>query len=193
MGTQPTIFTLWRRSVIGGLPIFLSISLHASAIVYLSLNSAVELSATGVPEIRIRVQTERTEAVPVPPSQIKPSPTPAPKKENLMMPVTEAPVIEAIEAIELPTIDEDKLNPQFSPTPHYPKMARVRGIEGFVRLRLGINGLGIPIIIELLESSGHEVLDKSAITGLAQWRFQATDATENLVFWTEKTIEFQLR
>jgi len=102
-------------------------------------------------------------------------------------------VIEAIEAIELPTIDEDKINPQFSPTPHYPKMARVRGIEGFVRLKLGINGLGIPIIIELLESSGHEVLDKSAIAGLAQWRFQATDATENLVFWTEKTIEFQLR
>ena len=84
-------------------------------------------------------------------------------------------------------------NTDYAPAPIYPKLALRRGLQGQVKLRLGINGNGVPVLIDLIESSGHEILDQAAIFALKKWRFLATTKQEDISFWTEKVIEFQLQ
>ena len=84
-------------------------------------------------------------------------------------------------------------NTDYAPAPIYPKLALRRGLQGQVKLRLGINGNGVPVLIDLIESSGHEILDQAAIFALKKWRFLATTKQEEISFWTEKVIEFQLQ
>lgn len=81
----------------------------------------------------------------------------------------------------------------FSPQPQYPRIAQLRGHEGFVRVRLSINGQGKPLSAELLESSGYQSLDQAALKGLMLWRFHATHGSEALGYWTEKVVEFRLQ
>jgi TonB family protein len=45
----------------------------------------------------------------------------------------------------------------------YPRLARERGIEGVVRLRFRLTPVGDVEKVEILESSGHEILDTASI------------------------------
>ena len=56
--------------------------------------------------------------------------------------------------------------------PRYPRRARQRGIEGEILLRITVNAKGRSSGIEVLESSGHDVLDKAAVDALKNWHFQ---------------------
>ena len=71
--------------------------------------------------------------------------------------------------------------------PQYPRIARVKGLEGKVRIRVFFNNQGAVSKIELLESSSHLMLDeavrKSALTWIAANKSTA-------IF--EKTFEFKL-
>lgn len=56
--------------------------------------------------------------------------------------------------------------------PRYPRRARQRGIEGELLLRVTVNAKGRSSGIKVLESSGHDVLDRAAVEALKNWRFQ---------------------
>jgi len=53
-------------------------------------------------------------------------------------------------------------------TKNYPRLARERGIEGEVRLRFKINSEGAVEKIEILESSGSEILDNASVRSVYQ-------------------------
>jgi protein TonB len=55
--------------------------------------------------------------------------------------------------------------------PVYPEEARRRGQEGRVLLRLRIDESGRVRSAEIVESSGHEALDRAAVGAVREWRF----------------------
>jgi protein TonB len=59
-----------------------------------------------------------------------------------------------------------------NPLPRYPRTARRRGIEGRVILRVVVGADGLPLSIDVHESSGHSILDRAAVKAFRKWRFQ---------------------
>ena len=55
--------------------------------------------------------------------------------------------------------------------PGYPRLARRRGYEGRVLVRVDVLRTGLAGRVTLLQSSGHAVLDDAVIASLAKWRF----------------------
>jgi TonB family protein len=183
------ISNLMITRLMGLSPLIFSLTLHAAALLLASapkpgpiVVEAHQPSSTARVHVQIRAR-------PI----VKKQPISKPVQKEI--PLSHETVVsfdETIEAEEYIEHREDAL-PSFSPTPEYPRMARMRGMEGFVRLKIGVNASGVPIIVELLESSGFDILDQAAIRGLQRWRFPSTTSGEQLSFWTEKVIEFQLR
>lgn len=58
-----------------------------------------------------------------------------------------------------------------NPRPPYPTLARRRGWEGLVVLMVWVDELGAARSVELHQSSGHDVLDQSALNTVKSWRF----------------------
>ena len=59
-----------------------------------------------------------------------------------------------------------------NPIPDYPRLARRRGIEGEVLLRVLVDIDGRPSAVAVAESSGYDVLDAAAREAVEKWRFQ---------------------
>lgn len=55
--------------------------------------------------------------------------------------------------------------------PSYPKLARARGWEGTSLLEVRVGADGSVLALRLLESSGHDVLDRAALEAVGRWRF----------------------
>ncbi|NOT13827.1 MAG: energy transducer TonB [Methylococcaceae bacterium] len=58
-----------------------------------------------------------------------------------------------------------------NPKPKYPIIARSRGWQGKVLLRVSVSAEGLSESVTVHRSSGHDVLDESAITAVEKWRF----------------------
>lgn len=58
-----------------------------------------------------------------------------------------------------------------NPKPPYPEVARRRGYEGQVRLKVEVLASGGVGSITVQESSGYEILDRSALKTVQDWRF----------------------
>lgn len=58
-----------------------------------------------------------------------------------------------------------------NPLPHYPRAARLRGLEGRVLLGVEVSPLGECRHVEVIESSGHALLDRAALEAVRRWRF----------------------
>ncbi|MHB8709382.1 MAG: energy transducer TonB [Desulfuromonadales bacterium] len=58
-----------------------------------------------------------------------------------------------------------------NPLPNYPRLARQNRWEGTVRLRARVTAGGTVEGVSLERSSGHAVLDSSALAGVQRWRF----------------------
>ena len=58
-----------------------------------------------------------------------------------------------------------------NPKPPYPEFARRRGYEGTVRLKVEVLASGRVGRIWVKESSGYEILDRSALETIRDWRF----------------------
>jgi len=58
-----------------------------------------------------------------------------------------------------------------NPAPTYPELARRKGFEGTVVLRVAVSAAGQPTAIALATSSGHDLLDDRAIETVWHWRF----------------------
>ncbi len=59
-----------------------------------------------------------------------------------------------------------------NPLPHYPTLARRRGIEGTVTLEVRVNAAGLPEQVVLARSSGSALLDSAALEAVRRWRFR---------------------
>lgn len=77
----------------------------------------------------------------------------------------------------------------YSP-PTYPKVARMRGLEGDVLIRLKVSPEGEALSPEIISSSGHPVLDEAAMNAVKTWRFRARKTSDLAV--VEKRIVFRL-
>lgn len=56
--------------------------------------------------------------------------------------------------------------------PHYPDMARRNGWQGTVLLLLKIDAAGQVVQVQVLESSGHQILDAEAVRAVQSWQGQ---------------------
>jgi protein TonB len=77
--------------------------------------------------------------------------------------------------------------------PGYPDIARRRGEQGRVLLRVNVSADGTPLDVELAETSGHPSLDSAALSAVRQWRFvPATEAGRFVPAIAEVPIRFRL-
>ena len=69
--------------------------------------------------------------------------------------------------------DSSEATPRYegNPKPPYPQVARQRGYEGTVRLEVEVLTNGRVGRIRVKATSGHEILDRSALRTVTGWRF----------------------
>lgn len=58
-----------------------------------------------------------------------------------------------------------------NPKPAYPLLARRRGEEGRVLLKVEVSAAGLPEQVRIAQSSGHASLDEAALNTVRNWRF----------------------
>ena len=63
----------------------------------------------------------------------------------------------------------------YAPRPEYPLAARKRHWTGAGVFACNIRSNGTVASVDVLRSTGHQMLDQAAITALRQWRFQPGD------------------
>jgi len=81
-----------------------------------------------------------------------------------------------------------------NPKPSYPQEAREKGYEGEVILRVEVLSNGRVGQIEVKNSSGYELLDRSALTAVKQWRFVPAKKGETPIpLWVNIPVKFQLQ
>jgi periplasmic protein TonB len=77
--------------------------------------------------------------------------------------------------------------------PTYPEIARRRGEEGRVVLRVSVSVDGMPLDVEVMGPSGHPSLDSAALLAVRQWRFiPATQAGRSVPAFAEVPVRFRL-
>ncbi|WP_374087305.1 energy transducer TonB [Methylomicrobium lacus] len=64
-----------------------------------------------------------------------------------------------------------KANYKSNPKPEYPRLARSRGWQGKVLLRVQVTADGHAASVQVQQSSGHEILDEAAVEAVKNWTF----------------------
>jgi TonB family protein len=78
--------------------------------------------------------------------------------------------------------------------PIYPQEARKKGYEGEVILRVEVLRNGRVGQIDVKKSSGYELLDRSALATVKQWRFVPAQKGEKAIpLWVNIPVKFQLQ
>jgi protein TonB len=81
----------------------------------------------------------------------------------------------------------------YNPSPAYPSRARRMGMEGEVLIRTRILLSGSCDELELVRSSGFEVLDQAAMEAIRRWRFRpASRGDELIISRVEIPVVFRL-
>jgi protein TonB len=81
-----------------------------------------------------------------------------------------------------------------NPPPLYPRLARQRGWEGLVALRVRVSAAGEVLEAWVEQSSGHGVLDQAALKAVQSWRFRpAREGLRAVAGVARVPIEFRLR
>ena len=81
-----------------------------------------------------------------------------------------------------------------NPPPRYPRAARRRNYQGTVILAVRVTTDGRAAEVKVAESSGHAVLDESALKAVRQWLFTpARRGTRPVETWVEVPVRFELR
>ncbi len=77
--------------------------------------------------------------------------------------------------------------------PAYPNIARRRGQEGLVLLRVEVTPAGQVAAVQIATSSGHSILDRAAVDAVEDWRFQpAVRAGQSIAATLEIPVRFRL-
>jgi protein TonB len=88
------------------------------------------------------------------------------------------------------------IHPKYAenPKPLYPPEARIKGFQGEVVLKVEVLSSGLVGQVEVKKSSGHEILDRSALSAVKQWKFFPAKRGESAVaFWVNIPVKFQLQ
>lgn len=81
-----------------------------------------------------------------------------------------------------------------NPKPKYPKVARKRGYEGEVKLKVFVLANGKVGKIEVIRPSGYDVLDQSALEAVRDWVFvPGKENGKEISTWVTVPITFQLK
>ena len=81
-----------------------------------------------------------------------------------------------------------------NPPPEYPRIARIRGYQGDVMLDVLVNKDGRVHDLKIHRSSGHPILDRSAISTVKHWLFEPGMVGEEKVnMWVRVPIRFELK
>jgi periplasmic protein TonB len=77
--------------------------------------------------------------------------------------------------------------------PDYPLVARQRGQQGVVVLRVEVSAAGVPLSVSVVSTSGYILLDKAALAAVEEWRFHpATQAGIPVMGIRDLPINFRL-
>lgn len=96
-------------------------------------------------------------------------------------------------ALAYNTNESAKPNYKLNPKPVYPQMARRRGYEGMVLLRVLVLEDGKVGKIELAGPSGYSVLDESALDAVKDWVFiPGRRGGKDISSWVEVPIQYRL-
>jgi len=76
--------------------------------------------------------------------------------------------------------------------PHYPKLARKRGLEGTATIEVMFNHIGEQLSLTLVQSSGFTLLDRAAIEAVEQWQFAAPMEQTAFVYTVKIPVRFAL-
>lgn len=80
-----------------------------------------------------------------------------------------------------------------NPVPEYPAFAKKQRWQGKVMLKVHVLPTGLPAEVELQGSSGHDILDESAVETVRRWRFvPATKGGKAVASWVVVPLEFSL-
>lgn len=82
-----------------------------------------------------------------------------------------------------------------NPTPHYPEIARRRGQQGDVILKVLVSSDGSVISLDLNRTSSYSILDQEAMKAVKNWRFKpATNYLgQNIKAYVIVTISYKLQ
>jgi periplasmic protein TonB len=81
-----------------------------------------------------------------------------------------------------------------NPKPKYPRVARRRGYEGVVLLKVLVDQEGRVDDALVLKSSGHNVLDRSALKAVKNWVFKpGTIDGKPMEMWVQVPVRFELK
>lgn len=140
-----------------------------------------------------------------------PAPMPAPVKETVPPPEADdsLPVpddllpFEQFEdaALSPPTAEESGAVIELSvplydinPPPNYPRMALRRRYEGTVLLDVLVDKTGRAVQVNVAQSSGYAVLDRSAKADVSHWRFKpARKGMQTVEMWVKVPVRYELK
>lgn len=211
--TSTRIFDLSALSPQRVVAMSTTLSLHLLALALLLIPPAPLLPTPVVRNESIlaewiaRVQSEPLPVPPMPQPPVPPRPTPRVHTPAPMVPVIATESVFVIEAapVETTTAVETaapatqwrgaQIAYEHAPPPPYPSLAQRRGWEGEVILRVLVDASGRASEVEILRSSGHGLLDRSARDQVLQrWRFQpAMRNGETVSAWAEVPVRFRLQ
>ena len=75
--------------------------------------------------------------------------------------------------------------------PQYPRAAIKRNLEGTLKVKINVLANGQLKNFDILQSSGHSILDNAAISAIQQWTFKPHP--KNIDYFVLKTIIFSLK
>jgi periplasmic protein TonB len=117
----------------------------------------------------------------IPKPKVAPSPEPAPQAAPASEPVSQpqapasasqARTAETSTASQTNYIEASfRANYLHNPKPEYPSVAKNRGWQGKVLLRVIVSADGVAQSVTIETSSGHEILDESALEAVQRWKF----------------------
>jgi len=102
-----------------------------------------------------------------------PAPSPVESVADTSKTTSDAAPAKTVSKAETETYREAnfKANYGINPKPNYPAFARSRGWQGKVLLRVNVSADGHSDSVTVDSSSGHEVLDESAVEAVEKWLF----------------------
>lgn len=110
-------------------------------------------------------------------------------QEDLLRTMPTGPDIEIVPYYKV----EVKPKPVHSPAPRYPDLARRAGIEGQTVVKALVDIDGTIMDVQILKSSGNQMLDEAALATARQWRFTPAKQRDKFVrVWVSIPVNFRL-
>lgn len=98
-------------------------------------------------------------------------------EEDLIRTMPTGPEIEIVPYYKV----EVKPQPIFQPKPRYPDLARRAGIEGQAVVKALVDIDGSVMEVQILKSSGNQMLDEAALAAARQWKFSPAKQRDKFV------------